>query len=145
MNTKTINTRGRATPCSECPFARTTPAGMLGGSHPETYIGQAFGPFYLPCHSDYTAEAREGFDKKDMSTRQCAGAAMFRANVGVEKVMPNGIHKLPEDRDKVFATPGEFLSHHMGHGTPSEWNASLTLTAMLTLVGREMDRAGAKG
>lgn len=101
-------------PCKGCPFARDTAPGALGGkSGPEVYIGQTEGGFWLPCHKNYDPNQPQEWtaDKvKDFS--QCAGAAIFRANVGVK--LPAFALKLPEDKVKVFATYAEFLSHHHG-------------------------------
>lgn len=99
------------TPCPDCPFSRGVKPGALGGSSIPTYLGQAHGPFMLPCHKhcdfddpDWKAKARY--------TPQCAGAAMFRANVGVAGMMPEAIHALPSNPDQVFASAAEFLAHH---------------------------------
>lgn len=97
-------------PCGECPFNRKVAPGELGGSPPEMYVGQAAGPFFLPCHSthDYTdAKARQ-----DLNNSQCAGAAIFRANVGVARQLPPALLHLPKDTKKVFATFEEFYAHH---------------------------------
>ncbi len=104
----------RKQPCAACPFSRTVAPGATGGSPPLMYIGQAHGPFFLPCHSehDYTKEE----ERRDHRNPQCAGAAIFRENVGVSKLMPPGIHKLPGNTDKVFASAAEFLAHHYGVG-----------------------------
>jgi hypothetical protein len=45
---------------------------------------------------------------------QCAGAAKYRANIGVGDMMPPAIGKLPADTETVFATPVELLAHHRG-------------------------------
>lgn len=98
-------------PCGECPFSRTTKPGTLGGSSPMTYVGQAYGPFWLPCHSthDYTCpEAR-----LDPNNSQCAGAAIHRANIGRADLMPQPLLHLPPDCKRVFATQAEFLAHHL--------------------------------
>lgn len=42
---------------------------------------------------------------------QCAGLAIYRANVCKSPRDPNAI-KLPADREKVFATPMEFRMQH---------------------------------
>jgi len=100
-----------ATPCSECPFARKSTPGALGdkpGVGPGTFIGQAHGPSFLPCHLRY--------DDKPLHSRmdlpQCAGAAIYRANTDTAKLLPAGLMELPADTELVFATPEEFLAHH---------------------------------
>jgi len=54
--------------------------------------------------SDQNATVGEG--------RQCAGAAKFRANIGVD-LRPE-IGKLPADCDTVFSNEAELLAHHVG-------------------------------
>lgn len=107
-----------AAPCASCSFTRTSTPGALGGSTPEVYIGQTHAPFVLPCHCACNFDDPD-WKNKAMSTPQCAGAAIFRANVGMADSMPKAIHKLPADPDKVFATPAEFLAHHNGGNVES--------------------------
>lgn len=97
-------------PCGECPFNRKVTPNALGGSPPEMYVGQAAGPFFLPCHSthDYT----DPVARQDLTNSQCAGAAIFRANVGVDRRLPAALLHLPKDTQKVFATFEEFYAHH---------------------------------
>lgn len=101
------------TPCPACPYSRTCEPGALGGSPVEKYIGQALGPFLLPCHQhcDFTDP---DWKLKVESTPQCAGAAVFRANLGVNALMPKGLHELPANRGTVFSTAAEFVAHHRG-------------------------------
>lgn len=98
-------------PCKECPFSRECPSGHLGGGRPTTFIGQAHGPFVLSCHSDSEYEQSTAIEKWQELT-PCAGAAMYRANTGRDKLMPDAIYKLPENRELVFSSPEEFLVHH---------------------------------
>jgi hypothetical protein len=98
------------TPCSECPFRRTTEPGHLGGSSPLTYVGQAYGPFFLPCHSTHDYKSLEA--RLNTENLQCAGAAIHRANIGRSELMPDPLLKLPADTETVFATQAEFLAHH---------------------------------
>lgn len=51
-------------------------------------------------------------DKRSLDLLQCAGAATFRANVGIAERMPEALLHLPPDTDLVFETPEEFLAHH---------------------------------
>lgn len=103
-----MKTHGCEKPCAECPFARATAPGQLGGSFPTVFIGQAYGPFMLSCHMDPAYAA----DRRSPDLLQCAGAAIFRANVGVAALMPKKLHALPADGKLVFATPAELLAHH---------------------------------
>jgi hypothetical protein len=97
------------TPCAECPFRRDIKPGLLGGSPVETYIGQSVLPFWLPCHCDKNYERKTSQFKK---VTQCAGTAIFRANIGVGQLMPDSLLSLPADREKVFGTMAEFVAHH---------------------------------
>lgn len=98
--------------CAECPFNREITPGTLGGSPVETYVGQIVGPFWLPCHlhSDFDDPAW----KDDLTKPQCAGAAIFRANLGIEQAMPAGLHRLPAGSDPhVFVSLQDFVAHHL--------------------------------
>jgi hypothetical protein len=97
-------------PCAECPFSRAVEPGGTGGSDPTVYVGQAFGPFWLPCHMD----AKYKKDHLDTASLQCAGAAAFRENVGVAKYLPDELLHTRGDVDRVFATPQELIAHHLG-------------------------------
>lgn len=106
---------GRIAPCNECPFRRVSTPGYIGKNvTAAVYVGQAAGPFWLPCHKEEQYNLQnpmESMNRVDQIA-QCAGAAHYRANTGVAVLMPNEIHHLPPDRDKVFATPAELLAHH---------------------------------
>lgn len=97
------------TPCKTCPFRRDCTPGKLGGSPIETFIGQAYGAFWIPCH--------ELLDYKDPNWRyqfdvpQCAGTAIYRSNCH-PAVRPRSLLVLPKDTTLVFASPAEFLAHH---------------------------------
>lgn len=95
--------------CAECPFAKTTPCGDTGGADPGVYIGQAYGPFFLPCHMD----PKYYENRRSPELLQCAGAASFRSNIGVAELMPDSILILPKETERVFATPEELLAHHL--------------------------------
>jgi hypothetical protein len=43
---------------------------------------------------------------------QCAGAAIFRRNIGVASRMPDPLLKLDTDDSNVFANLEEFIKHH---------------------------------
>ena len=101
-------------PCIACPFTKTVEPGALGGSEPETCIGQAYGPFILPCHMACDFDDPE-WKAQTVATPQCAGAAAFRAKVGIAPYLPSGIHKLPP-HPNVFEGPVQFLAHHQGIG-----------------------------
>lgn len=104
-----MSKEGCRKPCAECPFSRKTTRGALGGAGPTTFIGQVHGPFLLSCHMDPGYEK----DRRSPELLQCAGAATFRANIGVAPLMPKELMSLPADTEHVFATPTEFLAHHI--------------------------------
>jgi len=96
--------------CGQCPFAKSTPKTYLDtmGQNGQKFIGQAQAGMYLPCYMEV------GFGEflKNPHLPQCAGAAKYRANVGIE--VPKGIGTLPPDRETVFESPEELLAHHRG-------------------------------
>jgi len=94
-------------PCPACPWVRNSEPGALGGSPAETYVGQAILPFWLPCHSsaNYAGKASDV-----NQVQECAGAAIFRANIGVKS--PDALLSMPADREIAFSTPAEFYAHH---------------------------------
>lgn len=97
-------------PCAECPFSRKIAPGRLGGSHPLVYVGQINGNFFLPCH--VTHDSTDPKDRLDQQNPSCAGAAIFRSNVGVADQIVDKLLHLPADTEKVFASFEEFLAFH---------------------------------
>lgn len=108
MTTKPDRQFSRKHPCAECPFSRDVEPGGTGGADPTVYVGQAAGPFWLPCHMD----PGYGKNKLDTSMMQCAGAAMFRASLGVAPRMPLQLHAL-EPTGEAFESPEELIAHHL--------------------------------
>ncbi len=100
----------RQRPCHDCPFRRDIKPGTLGGSAPTVYVGQTIGPFILSCH---TADGYAHKQTDVTKVEQCAGAAIFRSNIGVAPRMPDAIHFLPADHEAVFSSHAEMLAHHM--------------------------------
>lgn len=84
-------------PCSDCPWARKSLAGWLGSATREEWLGDAHGETRIECHTLIGA--------------QCAGAAIYRANVCKSPRDPD-LLRLPADREKVFANKQEFWAHH---------------------------------
>jgi hypothetical protein len=101
----------RTAACKGCPFSKKSESGKLGGSPIETYLGQIIGPFFLPCHA---AKGYKGNDEKIETCKcQCAGAAVFRANLGLDSRMPAALLRLPAHSDpNVFESLEEFVRHH---------------------------------
>lgn len=84
-------------PCTDCPWARESVQGWLGSNTVDEWLAAAHGEEVIPCHVHDGA--------------QCAGAAIYRANVCK---LPRDAEqlRLARDRERVFATPREFKTHH---------------------------------
>lgn len=97
-------------PCKDCPFRKDIEPGFLGGSPPETYVGQIQGPFHIPCHKgiDYSDEA---WRQKAFEVTHCVGAASLRTSIGVAPLMPASL-SLPEPCSESFDTLEAFYAHH---------------------------------
>lgn len=83
-------------PCSDCPWARKSLAGWLGANTVDEWLAAAHGDARIDCHT--------------ISNQQCAGAAIYRANVCKLVVDPT-ILRLPADTMRVFSFR-EFRTHH---------------------------------
>src|SRR5947209_10221567 len=129
----------RKRPCDECPFSRACEPGGTGGSNPTVYVGQAYGPFWLPCHTDPDYKTPMSLREKTVTVSQCAGAAIFRANVGAAARMPHGVHRLPADTSLVFATPAELIAHH-NRSTLEEAEEILRRTPPRELLRAEVEK-----
>lgn len=123
-------------PCGECPFSKRIPPGELGGSPPEVYVGQIFCGFWLPCHCSpgYVGKATNVND-----VAQCAGAAQFRANIGISDRMPRGLLRLPPGSE-ALGSLAEFYAHHTGC-TLAEAEAKLTPRFVKQCMLNELSRA----
>ena len=86
-------------PCGDCPWARTALAGWLGNMSVDEWLQAAHGEALIDCHT--------------VSNQQCAGSAIYRANV-CKLVRDPSILKLKPDRQLVFASRMEFRAHHEG-------------------------------
>lgn len=92
-------TRQHSKPCADCPWSRRSLRGWTGGITPRAWIGAAHGDERIDCHTLIGA--------------QCAGAAVYRANVYKISRDPL-IMRAEPDRINVFARPTEFAEHHGG-------------------------------
>lgn len=134
----------RPTCCKQCPFARATPKTYLDtkGRNGPRFAGQAIGPFQLPCHMDREFDQwREKFASGE-DTILCAGAAKFRANIGIAERLPEELGRAEPDHDAVFSSLGELMAHH--DGLPPEMG-NLILAAHggpATLLAIELSKAG---
>ncbi len=84
-------------PCSDCPWSREALNGWLGDNTADEWVQMAHGETPIECHVHPNV--------------QCAGAAIYRANVCKLSRDPS-ILRLPADREAVFARSAEFLEHH---------------------------------
>lgn len=88
----------RKTPCHDCPWRRTAVPGWLGPYSPAEWLAMAHGEAQAECHTTTSAH-------------QCAGFAVYRANVCKTPRDPEAFSR-PADHAKVFSTPVEFEEHH---------------------------------
>lgn len=111
METKFRETKSKKA-CFGCPFKRVNnnEKPNPGGSHPFVYLGQARGPFWLPCHEDKNYEGK-GSNTETVS--QCRGAAIFRANCENPYTLPKELLTLDKNTEDVFANEAEFASHYL--------------------------------
>lgn len=93
----TLTKKQHRRPCSDCPWSRLALPGWLGGSTVEQWIAEAHGETRINCHT--------------LKGPQCAGSAIYRANVCKLPRDPE-ILRIKADRETVFATPKEFKEHH---------------------------------
>jgi len=107
----TTSTHQHQQPCSDCPWHRESLPGWLGSLTPDQWIRDVHGEVLILCHAVIGPE--------------CAGAAIYRANVGKRPRDPKRL-MLPPDRATVFATPLEFRQHH-------EDNRDQTLQSRISL------------
>lgn len=130
-----------AYPCRDCPYNRECRPGALGGSNPAAYIGQAHGPFALPCHK-HCDFSDPGWRSKALDTPQCAGAAVFRTHIGAADHMPAAMPRMPANAT-VFASEAEFIAHHTGTplGKVKVW---LTPTVIQAMTLEQLARAAKK-
>lgn len=83
-------------PCSDCPFRRDAIPGWLAGESPEWWMQLAHGEGSSECHT---------------SDKQCAGLAVYRANV-CKSPRDESALRLPKDPIVVFSSRQEFITHH---------------------------------
>lgn len=135
METKFKETKSKKC-CGGCPFKRvnTNEKPNPGGSHPFVYLGQARGPFWLPCHSDKNYVGK-GSDTETVT--QCRGAAIFRANCEDQYELPKELLRLEKDTENVFANEAEFASHYLG-GPAEQWKHILQKPMLDNFMSKEI-------
>lgn len=91
----------------------------------------------MPCHSpaDYAGKHAD-----PRSAPQCAGAAIFRANIRVAGFLPGFLHRLPaESEGEVFTSISEFYQHHEGL-SEEDANRKAAIPAVMELLEFEMSK-----
>lgn len=97
-------------PCVECPWVRSSTAGHLGPHTPEEWVELAHQDGPIACHMTID------HDEQDWTElRQCAGSAIFRANVYKTPRHPN-VAVGKRDEKLVFSWDDEFIAHHTKEG-----------------------------
>ncbi len=86
-------------PCSDCPWRRDSVQGWLGGFTAKSWVNCAHSETVVKCHV--------------IRNQQCAGTAIYRANVYKLPRTPEAL-QLPPDTGKVFSSiiGDDFLEHH---------------------------------
>lgn len=100
-NEAKVTKKQHKSPCSDCPFRRDSIRGWLGGKDVDEWVELAHGEGEAECHTTKQA---------DGGTWQCAGLAIYRANV-CKSVRDPEVIRLPADTKIVFSF-GEFRKHH---------------------------------
>ena len=90
-------------PCIDCPFARKALPRWLAGYSPGWWMRVAHGDGRMECHTRNEVGGKKA--------HQCAGAAIFRANVFKSPRDP-AVMQLERDKTLVFANDREFRVHH---------------------------------
>lgn len=146
MKTKFKETKSKK-PCMGCPFKRHNIAcadddrrSHPGNSHPFVYIGQARGPFWLPCHQD---KNYEGVGSNIETVGACRGAAIFRSNCDSGYKMPEELLSLPADKENVFADEAEFVHHYLKDEAPvslETWRGLLSKQQLDEIMHHEINK-----
>jgi hypothetical protein len=84
-------------PCHDCPWRRKAIRGWLGKEKADVWMARAMGETWTECHTHADC--------------QCAGMAIFRANVCKMPRYPV-ILVLKPNHELVFSSPQQFFDHH---------------------------------
>ena len=112
-------------PCSDCPFLRNAMPGWLGGHTIDQFVMGAHHGAVMDCHTRKKPLTVLALADAELDTEiygqesqhwQCAGVAVYRANLCKRPRPGEGEHLLQGDKDTttVFANPTEFIQHHSG-------------------------------
>lgn len=107
-------------PCKECPFRRTAPAGWLGQNSPQSFIAAISMEHPLPCHPtiDYAdPDYLEKWQHQEVG-QICAGSLILSANMGKRPRDPR-FPRLPADDGPVFSNHLQFIAYHEAAGVRS--------------------------
>lgn len=101
-----------ARPCVECPLARASIRGRLGGYSVGQYLDILHASPDIACHLS------PGFPHVLETQRSCTGVAMYRANCGITVTghAQDAVERVGANRDLCFASPREFSQHHQPLG-----------------------------
>lgn len=100
-------------PCADCPWARTAVPDWLGGETSGGWVSLVHSDVHIDCHTLLKKKAERHDDRSvdPMEPWQCAGAAIYRANVCKSPRDKTNL-ELPPDEKLVFSSPQGFLDHH---------------------------------
>jgi len=101
-------------PCAECPWRRDSVPGYLGPHSAEQWAKMAHSETAIACHMTIREESWDA-----PGIRQCAGAAIYRANVYKSPRNPE-VAVMPRDTETVFTWDDEFIGHHTQQDNPSQ-------------------------
>ncbi len=96
-----VTTKQHTSPCSDCPWARKSLRGWLGGLSVIQWLAKVHSDVKIDCHT---------LKSKNYGQWQCAGSSIYRANV-CKSSRDESVLRLKPDVNKVF-TFGEFEKHH---------------------------------
>lgn len=96
-------------PCLECPWLRKAVPGHLGPLKAEQWCEMAHGEGPVACHMTVQSD-----DQPWSEVRQCAGMAIFRANIFKSPKHPKVALAEERDTTSVFSWDDEFIKHHTG-------------------------------
>ena len=99
--------------CNECPWRTKSLRGYIGPHSAEKWIAIAHSDAPIACHK--TIKMDEELD----GTKQCAGAARFRANVN--KLPRNRSVAVGPEDETIFTSSEAFVNHHKPHDPKETW------------------------
>lgn len=85
-------------PCADCPFTKNALNGWLGANTLREWLAMIHGEAYIDCHCT--------------TNQQCAGAAIFRANLCKTPRHSRALRLEPDNGELVFTTDNQFIAHH---------------------------------